>query len=135
MRNALGKHPGDEASGMRGARGKRPSDKASGMRGARGKHPGDEASRLRGARRIDWAFLSRLAFGPGPIRALGQVGLLMELGPSPWYPQCPPFSFRGERLSSVGKRNKLNRRCMGNSRQSMMFNVVQCEFYNFLELH
>ena len=87
MRDAWGKHPGDEASEMRGAQGKRPGDEASGMRGARGKHPGDKASRLRGAGRIDRVFLGQLAFGPSPIRALGLADWLMELDLGPWYPQ------------------------------------------------
>ena len=93
------------------------------MRGARGKHSGDEASGMRGAGRIDRAFLGRPVLGPSPIRALGLANWLMELGLGPWYPQCPPFSYRGERSPPVGKKNKLDRCCMGNRRQSMLFNV------------
>ena len=37
-----------------------------------------------------------LAFGLGPIGALGLAGWLGELSPGPWYPQCPPFSCQGE---------------------------------------
>ena len=57
------------------------------------KHPDEEASGMRGARaprrRIDWAFLGRLAFGPGPIghpdgglSGLFWAGRLLGLVPS-----------------------------------------------------
>ena len=115
------------------------------------KHPGEEASEIRGARaflgrlafgpspieapgqRVDRAFLGRLAFGPSPIRDLGLGRLARRTGPGPTVPTIPPpFSYRGERSSPIGKKDKLDRHFMGNSRQSMLFNV---NFVTFLELH
>ena len=59
------------------------------MRGAQGKHPGDEASGMKGARasrRIDRAFLGRLAFGPGPIQGSWAGRLANGIGPGPMVP-------------------------------------------------
>ena len=81
------------------------------------KHLGKKASRIRGAwapgRRIDWAFLGqlafgpnllglpgrridraflgRLAFGPNPIGALGLGQLARGTEPGPIVPTMPPF--------------------------------------------
>ena len=90
MSGAWGTYPGDEASGMSCSRGTHPGDEASNLRGTRGNYLGDEVSGIRGSwapGRIDRAFLGRLAFGPGPIKALGLVGWLMELSLGLWYPQ------------------------------------------------
>ena len=62
-------HPDDETSAISDTWEKHPDDKASGMSSARGEYPGDEASGMGGAR----AFLGRLAFGPGLMRALGSI--------------------------------------------------------------
>ena len=100
------------------------------------KHLGKKASRIRGTwapgRRIDLAFLGRLDFGPSSIGALGlgrlargtQLGLMV--------PTVPPFSCRGGRSSPVGKKDKVDRHCMGNSKKSMLFNG---NFVTFLKLH
>ena len=84
-------------------------------------------------RNIDRALLGRRAFGPSPFRAL-RLGLLVRgTEPGLMVPTMPPFSCRGGRSSSVGKkRNKLDRHIIGNSRPSMLHNF-QCKFCNFYE--
>ena len=123
------------------------------------KHLGKKASRIRGAwapeRRIDWAFLGQLAFGPSPFRVSGQeidrafLGRLafgpsrigaLGLGrlvrgtePGPMVPSMPPFSCRGGKSSPVEKkRNKLDRHIIGNSRPSILLNFKR-KFCNFFE--
>ena len=76
-------HLGDEASGMNSAWGKHPGDEASRMNNAQGKHLDERCPGSRAPGRIDRAFLGRLAFGPGPMRALGLAGWL---GLGPWIP-------------------------------------------------
>ena len=71
--------------------------KASGIRGTRA--PG---------RRIDRALLGRLAFGPSPFWALGLGRLARGTEPGPMVPTMPPFSCRGGRSSSVGKKKGIS---------------------------
>ena len=100
------------------------------------KHLGEKTFGIRGTRaprrRIDRAFLGRSAFGTSPIEALGLSWLARGIEPGPMVPTMPPFSCRGGRSSPIGKNDKLNRHFMGNSRQSMLFNV---NFVTFLKLH
>ena len=68
-----------------------------------------------------------------PLRPLDYFGLLwpaMGIGPGPKVPTMPPFSYRGGKLSPVGKKSKFDRRNMGNGLLLMQLNS-QCEFYNF----
>ena len=83
-------------------------------------------------RSIDRAFLGRLAFGPSPIGALGLGRLARGIELGPMVPTNPPFSCRGGQSSPVGKKDKLDRHCMGNSRQLMLFNG---NFVTFLKMH
>ena len=82
-------------------------------------------------RRIGRAFLDRLVSGPNPLGVpAGRSWASWCLGLGPRYPQCLPFSYRGGRLSPVGKKNKFDRHIMGNSLPLMLLNF-QCKFYNF----
>ena len=65
---------------------------------------------------MDRAFLGRSAFGPSPIRALVLGRLARVTGPGSMVPTMPPFSCRGGQPSPVGKKGKLDRHFMGNSR-------------------
>ena len=67
-----------------------------GKGGVQGKRcPGTRAESRQGVPR-PIIVLGRLALGPGLIEALGlgrlARGTEPEPNPSPWYPQCPPFS-------------------------------------------
>ena len=53
----------------------------------------------------------------------------MGAGPGPKVPTMPPFSYRGGKLSSTGKKSKIDRRIMGNGLLLMSLNF-QREFYN-----
>ena len=71
------------------------------------KHPGEEASGIRGTqapgRRIDMAFLSRLAFGPNPIGAPGQRAPREEGQPGvPWSAGLWAWSHWGSWVGPVG---------------------------------
>ena len=70
--------------------------------------------------------------GPGPFsfKTLGLLWPAMGIGPGPKVPTMPPFSYRGGKLSPVGKKSKFDRRNMGNGLLLMQLNS-QCEFYNF----
>ena len=94
------KHLGKKASGIRGARAPgRRIDQAFLGRLAFWPSP---FGVLGG--RIDWAFLGRLAFGPSLIGALGLGRLARGIEPGPMVPTMPPFSCRGRRSSPVGKK-------------------------------
>ena len=67
-------------------------------------------------RRIDRAFLGRLAFGSSPIGALVLGRLVRGIGSRSMVPTMSPFSYRGGRPSSVGKKGKLDRHFIGNNR-------------------
>ena len=67
-------------------------------------------------------FLGRLAFGPFLFGALGLGRLARGARPGPKVPTMPPFSCRGGRPSSVGKKNKVNRHIIGNSLPLMLLN-------------
>ena len=64
-------------------------------------------------RPLDW-------FGPG-------------VGPGPKVPTMPPFSYRGNKPSSTGKKSKVDCRIIGNSLLLMSLNF-QREFYNFFAI-
>ena len=84
-------------------------------------------------RRIGQAFLGRLAFGPSPFEALRLGRLTRGTEPGPMVPTMLPFSCRGGRSSPIGKKmNKLDRHIIGNSRPSMLLNF-QRKFCNFFE--
>ena len=57
-------------------------------------------------RRTGRASLGRLASGPNPFRALGLGRLAKGAWHGPMVPTMPPFSYRGRRLSPVGKKKK-----------------------------
>ena len=84
------------------------------------KHLGKKAFGIRGARapgqRIVRAFLGRLAFGPSPIGALVLGWLVRGIGSRSMVSTMSPFSCRGGRPSSVGKKGKLDRHFIGNNR-------------------
>ena len=122
------KHLGKKASGIRGAR-------ASGRRidwAFLGWLAFGPSTLGTPRRRIDQAFLGRLAFGPSPIGALGLGGLARGTELGLMVPIMLHFFCRGGRSSPVGKKDKVDRHCMGNNRQSMLFNG---NFVTFLKLH
>ena len=70
--------------------------------------------------------------GPRPFsfKTLGLLWPAMGIGLGPKVPTMPPFSYRGGKPSSVGRKRKCDRRNMGNDLLLMQLNS-RCEFYNF----
>ena len=66
------------------------------------KHLGEKASGIRGAqapgRRIDRAFLGRLAFGTSLIGALGLGRMARVTEPGPMVPRMPPLFLLGRAI-------------------------------------
>ena len=84
--------------------------------------------RLASGQRVDRAFLGCLAFGPFPFEALRLGRLARGAGPGPKVPTMPPFSCRGGRPSLVRKKNKVDRRIIGNSPPLMLLSF-QCKIF------
>ena len=85
-------------------------------------------------RRIGRALLGRLAFGPSPFGALGLGRLAWGSGPGPMVPTNAPFFLPGRNIIPGRKKksNKFDCHIIGNSRPSMLLNF-QRKFCNFLE--
>ena len=106
------KHLGKKASGIRGTR-------ALGRRIVRvflGQLAFEPSPLKAPGRRINRAILSQWDFGPSPIGALVLGRLARVTRPGSMVHTMPPFSCRGGRPSPVGKKGKLDRHFMGNSR-------------------
>ena len=61
-------------------------------------------------------------FGPNPFEALGSGRLARGVGPGPKVPTMPPFSCRGGRPSSIGKKSMVDHHIMGNILLLMLLN-------------
>ena len=81
-------------------------------------------------RKVGPAYLGQSVPGPFPFDTLGSVWPAMGVGPRPKAPTMPPFSYRGGKPSSAGKKSKVDHRIIGNSLLLMSLNF-QCEFCNF----